>query len=77
MMFESNHTPYTKKKDVELAITSFTISIVFGANCKFDEPQNDPTFGEHVGQGLHIVMGKVLSILIHLLSHPYFGQVWG
>jgi hypothetical protein len=64
MMFEFSHTPYTKKENVEL--TSFTISIVFGANCKFVEPQNDPTFGEHAGQGPHIVMGKVLPILIHL-----------
>jgi hypothetical protein len=66
MMFEFNHTPYTKKKRVEL--TFFTINIVFGANFKFVEPQNDPTFGEHVGQGPHIVTGKVLPIFIHLFT---------
>jgi hypothetical protein len=58
MMFKFDHTPYTKKENVKLAITSFTISIVFGANYKFVEPQNDPTFGEHADKALTLLCAK-------------------
>ncbi len=36
--------------------------------------QNDPTLHEHVVQGLHIVLGKILFVLIHLstLKDCYF-----
>jgi hypothetical protein len=62
------HTPYTEKQNVELAIASLITSIVFRINYKFVGPQNGPTPFEHTKQSLHILLGKVLSIFIHLAT---------
>jgi hypothetical protein len=60
------HTPYTEKQNVELAIASLTINIVFKINYKFVGPQNGLTSLEHMKQGFHFLLGKLLSIFIHL-----------
>jgi hypothetical protein len=68
MMLELDYTPYTKKQIVEHAIASLANSIMFGTNYNLIIPQNGSIPCEHVGQGLHIVLGKVQPILIHLFT---------
>jgi hypothetical protein len=68
MILELGYTPYTKKQIVEHAIASLANSIMFGTNYNSIIPQNCPFPCEHVGQGLHIVLGKVRPILIHLFT---------
>ncbi len=60
------HTPYIERQNVELVIASVITNIVFKINYKFVEPQNGPTSFEHTKQGLHVILGKLLSIFIHL-----------
>jgi hypothetical protein len=38
-----NHTPHIVKQIVELIIVSLVANIVRGANCKYNEPQSDPS----------------------------------
>jgi hypothetical protein len=57
-----DHTPHIKKQIVEHVVASRATNIVLGANYRFVKPQNDPTFHEHVIQGLHVAMGMVLPI---------------
>jgi hypothetical protein len=38
---------------------------LFQKNCKSIKPQNGPTPHEHVGQGRHVALGRVLPIFIH------------
>jgi hypothetical protein len=66
MMPVFNHTPHTKKQIVEHVVASHATNIVPRANYRSIGPQNDPTFHEHVIQGLHVALGMVLLILAHL-----------
>jgi hypothetical protein len=66
MMHKLDHTPYIDKQIVKLAVASLATNIVFKTNYVCVESQNDPTPHEHVIQGLHIILGKVLFIFVHL-----------
>jgi len=66
MMHKFSHTPYTKRQTSKLVVASFTTNIMFTTNYVCVGSQNDPTLHEHVVQGPHVVMGKVLFVLVHL-----------
>jgi hypothetical protein len=68
MMHKFGHTPYIDKQIVEFVVASLTTNIVFGAIYVYIRSQNDLTPHEHVIQSLHIVLGKVLFVLVHLFT---------
>ncbi len=62
------HAPHINKQTIKPIITSLATNIVLGINYRFVKPQNGPTFHEHVGKGLHVVMTKHCP---HSSIHPH------
>jgi len=64
MMHKLGHTPYINKQIIKLVIASLMTNTMSG-NHMCVESQNDPTFHQHVIQGLDVVMGETLFVFIH------------
>jgi hypothetical protein len=65
MMHELNHTPHTKKRNIEFVVAFHVTNIMSGTNYKSIKPQIDTTPCEHVTQGLHIVLNEALPTHIY------------
>jgi hypothetical protein len=65
-MLTFNHTPHIETQIVELAIAFVTTNIVPKTNYKPWEPQNGPTFYEHVTQGSHVILNETQPTFMYM-----------